>query len=59
MDGGSDLARTEFSTKPDAANLVPPTGPIAGSYGFTYLNLDNIGNTGLQHIGLNPTDNVG
>ena len=34
MDDGSDLARTEFSVKPDAINAAPPTCPLVVGSGL-------------------------
>ena len=59
MDGGYDLARTELSAKPDAANMVPSAGLYARSCGFACLNLGFVGNFRLHHAGLNLAANLG
>ena len=59
IDGGSNLARTEFSADFDAAKNVPPAGTPVGSGGFAFLNLSYVGNIGMYHAGLNPAANLG
>ena len=59
MDSCFELARTEFSAKPDAANVEYATGPLDGGSGFAHLSLGNIGNIGLYHAGLNPIASLG
>ena len=58
MDGGSNFARTEFSTKPDAAHVASLTSLSIGGSSFAHPNLGTVGNFGLYYASLNYTANI-
>ena len=59
MDGGSDLARTEFNVNLNAANIAPLAGYLVESCGFAHPNLSNVSSVGMHYSSLSFTANVG